>query len=140
MRNATRPRPAHLSTGADADRFGGIDEAAPRPRACEPDYSAIAESAEFLDLRARLRRFVFPMSAVFLVWYLGYVIAAAYLPEFMGIRLVGEINVGLLMGIGQFVSTVLITVAYVRFAERYADPVANRIKSAVDNMAAAGER
>ena len=84
MRNATRPRPAHLSTGADADRFGGIDEAAPRPRACEPDYSAIAESAEFLDLRARLRRFVFPMSAVFLIWYLGYVIAAAYLPEFMG--------------------------------------------------------
>ena len=122
MRNATRPRPAHLSTGADADRFGGIDEADPSPRACAPDYSAIAESAEFLDLRARLRRFVFPMSAVFLIWYLGYVIAAAYLPEFMGIRLVGEINVGLLMGVGQFASTILITALYLRFASRQIDP------------------
>ncbi|GAA4849536.1 DUF485 domain-containing protein [Saccharopolyspora rosea] len=122
MRNATRPRSAHPPAGAHVDRFGGIDEAAPRPRACEPDYSAIAESAEFLDLRARLRRFVFPMSAVFLIWYLGYVIAAAYLPEFMGIRLVGEINVGLLMGVGQFASTILITALYLRFASRQIDP------------------
>ncbi|WP_246868843.1 DUF485 domain-containing protein [Saccharopolyspora sp. ASAGF58] len=45
-----------------------------------------------------LRRFAFPMTAVFLIWYLGYVIIAAYQPEFMSIRLGGEVNIALVMG------------------------------------------
>lgn len=121
--------------------FGGIEKSSVRTAGdTGPNYQDIERSEEFRGLRRRVAAFVFPMTALFLLWYLAYVLIAAYLPDFMGQRVVGEINVGLLMGIGQFVSTVLITVAYVRFAERYADPVANRIKSAVDNMAAAGER
>ncbi|GAA0515857.1 hypothetical protein GCM10011581_47330 [Saccharopolyspora subtropica] len=123
---ATRPAPAAT--------FGGITRSASRAPAPSPDYAAIAESREFRELRARFRRFAFPMSAAFLVWYLGYVIVAAYLPDFMATRIVGEINVGLIMGMGQFATTILITFLYLRYAARHIDP---RVRELYQN--AAGE-
>lgn len=98
--------------------------------AAGPDYVAIASSAEFRRLRLRVRRFVFAMSGLFLTHYLAYVLAAAYLPGFMGIRVFGAINLGLLLGIAQFGSTILITVAYTRFATRRVDPMVNAIRQA----------
>lgn len=129
MPNATQPPPPRTPGGgpAAAATFGEIDKPAPRAHRTAPDYPRIARSPEFLDLRARLRRFAFPMTAVFLIWYLGYVIIAAYLPEFMSIRLVGEVNVGLVMGVGQFVTTILITALYLRYAARHIDPRAQAL-------------
>lgn len=103
---------------------------APAP-AVEPDFALIADSADFQELRSRLRGFVFPMSALFLGWYLTYVLVAAYAPGFMSIRVVGTINIGLLMGIGQFVSTIAITGLYLRFAGRQIDPLVSEIRSFV---------
>ncbi|GAA4619838.1 DUF485 domain-containing protein [Saccharopolyspora hordei] len=117
------PNAPHLSPvpRPRAATFGQIDESTTRS-AGPPDYLEIAHRPEFGELRSRLRRFVFPMSAVFLAWYLGYVVLAAYAPEFMSVRVVGEVNVGLLMGVGQFASTVLITALYLRYAARHVDP------------------
>ncbi len=125
MPNATQPPPPRTPSGGPAASatFGKIDKPAPRAhRPPAPDYERIARSPEFVDLRARLRRFAFPMTAVFLIWYLGYVIIAAYLPEFMSIRLVGEVNIALVMGVGQFATTILITALYLRYAARQIDP------------------
>jgi uncharacterized membrane protein (DUF485 family) len=41
----------------------------------------------------------------------------------------GNINVGLLIGLGQFVSTFVITGIYVRFANRQLDPRAEAIRA-----------
>ncbi len=57
-------------------------------------YQDAQESDEFQELRHRLRRFVFPMSAAFLAWYLGYVLLASYARGFMAIKVLGNINVG----------------------------------------------
>ena len=95
----------------------------------EPDFAEIQRSDEFQLLRTRLRRFVFPISALFLGWYLCYVLLAAYARSFMSIQLFGEINVGMVLGFLQFVSTCAITVWYVRFASRRIDPVAEHIRS-----------
>ena len=46
-------------------------------------YEEVQASEEFADLRSRLRRFVFPMSAAFLIWYLAYVLLASFAPSFM---------------------------------------------------------
>ena len=46
-------------------------------------YEQAQASPEFRALRRRLRRFVFPMSALFLVWYLAYVLLASYARPFM---------------------------------------------------------
>ena len=85
-------------------------------------------SAEFQQLRTRLRRFVFPMTALFLLWYLLYVLLADYAHPFMSTKLVGNINVGLVFGLLQFVSTFVITGLYVRYANRNLDPIAEKIR------------
>lgn len=89
-------------------------------------------SAEFVELRRRLRRFVFPMAVLFLAWYLIYVLLADYAHGFMSIKLVGNINVGLVLGLLQFVSTFVITALYVRFANRRLDPIAENIRAEVE--------
>ena len=43
------------------------------PDTSETIWERAHESTEFRELRSRLRRFVFPMTAVFLLWYLLYV-------------------------------------------------------------------
>jgi len=72
------------------------------------------------------------MTALFLGWYLVYVLLADYAHGFMSTTLVGDVNVGLLLGLLQFVSTFLITGLYVRFANRKLDPIADRIRADVE--------
>ncbi|MFD9738866.1 DUF485 domain-containing protein [Umezawaea sp. NPDC059074] len=87
-----------------------------------PDFVAIQGSEEFRALRRRALVFVFPMTALFLAWYLTYVIASAYAHDFMSTRVVGVVNVGILLGLAQFVTTVALTLSYARYARRRLDP------------------
>ena len=50
----------------------------------------------------------------------------------MSIKLVGNINVGLVFGLLQFASTFLITALYVRYANKNLDPVAEQIRERVE--------
>ena len=97
-----------------------------------PDWVAIDESADFAVLRRRLRSFVFPMTAAFLVWYLLYVLLSDYAHDFMSTKVFGNINIGLIFGLLQFVSTFLITGLYVRHANRKLDPVAEKIRHDIE--------
>lgn len=98
-------------------------------RAAGSNYERVQASPEFRALRRRLRRFVFPMSALFLCWYLAYVLLASYAKPFMATKLAGNITVGLVLGLLQFVSTFVITTLYVRFARRAVDPAAAEIRA-----------
>jgi len=40
-----------------------------------------------------------------------------------------NVNVGILLGLGQFASTFLITMLYVRYADRNLDPIASEIRT-----------
>ena len=95
-------------------------------------YERIQASPEFVDLRSRLRKFVFPMSAVFMLWYLAYVLLASYAPAFMAIKVIGNINVGLIFGLLQFISTFVITTIYVRYANRHLDPAAAALRERME--------
>jgi len=88
-------------------------------------------SEEFAELRSRFRRFVFPMTALFLAWYFLYVLLSVYAPVFMSHKVLGNINVGLILGIGQFVSTFAITILYVRWADREFDPRAAALATTI---------
>ncbi|MBJ7469792.1 MAG: DUF485 domain-containing protein [Solirubrobacteraceae bacterium] len=98
------------------------------PEEREAAYVAVDESEEFQSLRHRYRRFVFPVTAGALAWYFTYVLLAAYAPGFMSEKLFGNVNVGLVMGLLQFVSTFAITAIYVRYADTHLDPAAARIR------------
>lgn len=95
-------------------------------------YEEVQDSAEFADLRSRLRRFVFPMSAAFLLWYLAYVLLASYARDFMAIKVFGNINMGLIIGLLQFVTTFAITTLYVRYANKHLDPAAERLRKRIE--------
>lgn len=102
------------------------------PREIHPSgsqYLAVQASPEFQDLRRTLRRFVFPTTAFFLVWYAGYVLLGAFAHDFMATKVWGNINVGLLLGLAQFLTTLLITGLYIRFANRELDPRAAAIRA-----------
>ncbi len=105
------------------------------PPTSEPDWATIQQSAEFVELRRRLRVFVFPMTAAFLVWYLLYVLLSDYAHDFMGTKVFGNINIGLIFGLLQFVSTFVITSLYVRYADRKLDPLAEKIRHDVEGGA-----
>jgi uncharacterized membrane protein (DUF485 family) len=104
----------------------------------EPDhkvtssYLEVQRSQEFLDLRARFRRFVFPTTGLFLGWYFLYVLLAAFAPAFMSTKLIGNLNIGLFLGLGQFVSTFVITMIYARWADKHFDPVADKLRADIE--------
>lgn len=87
-----------------------------------PDFVAIQQSEDFQQLRRRLRQFVFPVSAVFFCWYMTYVLVAAYDHSFMSRPVTGKINVGMVFGLLQFASTIVIMLLYRYFARKVIDP------------------
>lgn len=95
-------------------------------------YQRAYDSKEFHDLRRRLARFVIPVSVAFLTWYLVYVLLATYAHDFMSQKLWGNINVALVIGLAQFVTTFGITWAYVRFANTEIDPPATKLREEIE--------
>lgn len=104
-----------------------------------PDFAAIQQTEEFQVLRRRLLRFVLPFSVVFLAWYLTYVLLSAYAHEFMSQKVTGQINVGMVLGLLQFVSTIIITLSYARYAKRRIDPQVELIRRRAGVSAGDGE-
>lgn len=72
------------------------------------------------------------MTAFFLIWYAVYVLLGAFAHDFMSIQVWGNINVGLILGLLQFVTTFVITGLYVRFANRELDPRAEAIRNEME--------
>ena len=93
------------------------------------DFTEVRERDAFQALRQRRRRFVFPLAIGFLAWYFAFVIVAATQHELMATPVFGMINLGLLLGLAQFVTTFVITMVYVRFANRDLDPMAARLRA-----------
>ncbi len=89
---------------------------------------AVQRSAEFIELRKRFRAFAFPMTIVFLSWYLLYVLASGYARDFMGYQLIGNINVAYVFGLLQFATTFLIAWLYERHMDNKVDPLAEAIR------------
>ncbi len=103
----------------------------------EDAYLALQSTEEFQALRKKFRGFVFPVTAFFLAWYFLYVLLSIFAPGFMGQRVGGEgstITVGLLFGLGQFVTTFAITFIYARWANREFDPLADRLGAQLDGV------
>lgn len=99
-------------------------------------YVEIDASPEFADLRRTLRSWVFPMTAFFLLWYAVYVLMGAFAHDFMAAKVWGNINVGIIFGLLQIVTTFVITGLYVRFANNKLDPKAEAIRNAATRQEA----
>ncbi|WP_045303947.1 DUF485 domain-containing protein [Saccharothrix sp. ST-888] len=109
----------------------------PNEEPAPPEGQRIDQSEEFRSLRGSFRGFAFPVTAGFILWYLLYVLLSSYAPAFMATKVVGHINVALVLGLLQFVSTFAIAAWYARFADRRLDPSAAAIR---ENFQAAALR
>ena len=94
----------------------------------DPVYDRLAESSDFRELRRRYRGFVFPATVAFLTWYLLYVVMSMFAPGIMDAKVVGNINVALVFGVLQFVTTFLIAYVYSRFSTARLDPLAHSLE------------
>lgn len=103
------------------------------PDAVAPvDFQEVQASEQFKELRKLHRSFVFPMAVAFLLWYLAYVLLADYAVDFMSTKVWGNINLGLILGLLQFVSTFAITSFYVSYSNRKLDPLATEIRNELE--------
>ena len=101
-------------------------------RSAHPIYAELHESAEFAELRRRYRSFIIPFTIAFLAWYLLYVVMSNWAHDFMSTQVVGHINIALVFGLLQFVSTFLIAWLYARHMNRHVDPVARDLTARYD--------
>ncbi|CAB4716803.1 MAG: DUF485 domain-containing protein [Actinobacteria bacterium] len=93
----------------------------------DPRYDALAATPEFAQLRKLYRGFVFPATVAFLAWYLLYVAMSNWATDFMDTRVVGNINVALVFGLLQFVTTFALAWLYSRFSTARLDPLAREL-------------
>ena len=107
----------------------------PSPRGV--DFLAEEENPEFKALKRKRFSVVIPLSIAFLAWYFLYVILSTYAHDFMSTKVVGEINVCLVLGLLQFVTTFAITMFYVSFANKKLDPVSGALKAQLEKGASA---
>lgn len=113
---------------------------APLPQLFDPHKKAIPTaaferaqaSAEFAELKKRFRNFAFPMTAAFLIWYFAYVLMSVYARDLMATPILGNINLGTIFGLAQFVTTFLITWLYIRHMNNKVDPIATKIREELE--------
>nr|WP_246213773.1 DUF485 domain-containing protein [Kitasatospora viridis] len=86
------------------------------------------QDPQFRTLRRTFRGSAFPVTVAFLLWYLLYVLLSGYAPGLMGAKVIGNLNVALLLGLSQFASTFAIAAWYARFAGRRLDPRAEELR------------
>ncbi|WP_280891116.1 DUF485 domain-containing protein [Streptomyces sp. LBL] len=99
------------------------------PAAAAADvYLEVQRSDAFQEVRRRYRRFVVPAGAGFFVWYVAYVVTATTAPTLMARPVAGAVNVAMLAGLGQFLTTFLLTWAYARHARLRRDRAALELR------------
>ncbi|MEU3146411.1 MULTISPECIES: DUF485 domain-containing protein [unclassified Streptomyces] len=115
------PAPAQAAVAPDArGREGAV--------AAADAYLQVQRSAAFQEVRSRYRRFVVPAVIAFCAWYVAYVVTATTAPDLMARPVAGAVNVGMLAGLGQFLTTFLLTWAYARHARLRRDRAALELR------------
>ena len=95
-------------------------------------YNTIARESDFLELRRRYLIFSFPATIAFMAWYILYIVANNWARDFMDTKVIGNINIALVWGLLQFVSTFTIAYLYARHAKKSLDPLASELRDEFD--------
>lgn len=95
-------------------------------------FADVQRSAEYRKLRSSFTTFAFPTVAAVLAWYFLYVIGSVFAEGFMSIPAIGNLNIGMLIGLAQFPTTWFATWAYVRRADRVLDPMAAELRIKIE--------
>ena len=84
----------------------------------------VGKDPEMVELERRHRRFVWPATAFFLIYYMSLNVLAGTSPDLMGTKLFGEFTFGYLFALSQFLMAFVVAWVYSRWAARRIDPLA----------------
>jgi uncharacterized membrane protein (DUF485 family) len=85
---------------------------------------AVGKDPEMVELEHRHRRFVWPATAFFLIYYMALNVLAGSAPDLMGTKLFGEFTFGYLFALSQFLMAFIVAWVYARWAATRIDPLA----------------
>jgi uncharacterized membrane protein (DUF485 family) len=89
---------------------------------------AVGKDPEMVELEHRHRRFVWPITIFFLVYYLALPILAGSSRDLMGTRLFGQFTFGYLFALSQFLMAFVVAWVYARWASTRMDPLAKDLR------------
>jgi len=116
---------ASRGDGQTAQRPSASGHAEPFDRT-SVDWEAAENSPEFKELIRKKKAFVLPATIFFFAWYFGYIILSGYAPEFMAESIYEGFTLGYAIALTQFIMVWVLSVWYVRKADRDFDPLARR--------------
>ena len=115
------------------EAYGPEPDAALPPEGPTPEqFLEVQQSEDFTLLRRSFRGFAIPMTIAFLVWYFAYVLMSTYAEGLMATPVLGNVNLGILLGLSQFLMTFLITWLYIRHANKSLDPISTRLRDQLE--------
>ncbi|MEU2114077.1 DUF485 domain-containing protein [Streptomyces sp. NPDC058700] len=124
-----------MATEAPPPPRDGTEAASAPVAPTTEQFVEVQQGEEFGELRRTYRSFAFPLTLAFIAWYLLYVLLSNYAGGFMGTKVFGNINMALVLGLGQFATTFLIAWLYSRHAANRLDPKAEAIRNRMEGDA-----
>lgn len=91
-------------------------------------------SPEFKELRRKFRSFAFPVTIAFLVWYFGYILLTAFARDWVSTEVAPNINIAIILGVLQFVSTFLIAWLYERHSSKNLDDASDSLRDKLNEQ------
>jgi uncharacterized membrane protein (DUF485 family) len=92
----------------------------------QTDWRAVERSPEFRELVERRKRFLIPVTVVWLGIFVAYLLLASLAPEVMGNEFVLGFTVGFAISALQVFMTWVVTWLYLRRADRVFEPLERR--------------
>jgi len=103
-------------------------------------WDRVAESEEFRDLMATKKIFIIPAFVFFLVYYFLLPILVGYAPQFMSIKVWGNVNLAYLFALSQFFMAWTIAGLYVKAGDDFDRISKDIIGKALDPERAKGDK
>ena len=98
------------------------------PEPASDQAQAILQQPCFRALIARQRRVSLSLTAVMLLLYFGFILLIAYRKDWLAQPVAGHPTLGLPLGLGLILVTVLLTGVYVRWANTSYDPAVEALR------------
>ncbi len=89
---------------------------------------AVGRDPEMVELEQRHRRFVWPVTIFFLIYYLALPILAGTAKDLMGTKVFGDFTFGYLFALSQFLMAFVVAWVYARWAASRIDPLATDLR------------
>ncbi len=107
------------------------NDKAMNPESLQPDVSNILNHKAFIALREKRGGLAVRLSISMLVIYYGFILLVAFAPGFLATPILGIVTLGILLGLGVIISSIVLTGVYVMRANTEFDHLTAELQGSV---------